>query len=241
MKSRWLSAGLGVLVSISSSCTGSTGPTGPAGPAGQQGPPGKAGDVGTTGASGPEGPAGPTGPQGPQGETGPAGATGPVGPMGPTGAMGPAGATGPQGPSGLVTVLMAAQNAALSTTGGTWVLIPGTTITTTFSAAQTVDLSADGSVTGVAGSGYTGGHCGFRFVVDGTAYGHGMWGDRIVGCPGMQTLSAWWCSWSMRRTLSLSSGSHSFWIEQTGWSGYNAGCSSDGQPYSAAKLSVLVR
>lgn len=136
----------------------------------------------------------------------------------------------------------ATQTAALTVTGLNWTAIPGLTASISLPAAATVDMEADGSVTGVAGSGYTGGHCGFRFVVDGAPYGNSTWGDRIIGCPGgSNSQGAWWCNWSMRRTFNLSAGVHAVSVQMSGWSGTVAGCALDGGEYSNAKLWAVAR
>lgn len=140
-------------------------------------------------------------------------------------------------------VWTANQTGSLSVTGLSWQTMAGPTLNFTLPAATTVDFTADGSVTGVAGSGYAGGHCGFRFVVDGTPYGNGTWGDRLVGCPGngSNPPGGWWCPWSMGRSIALNSGNHSVYLQMTGWSGTSAGCSVDGGEYSNARLYVLAR
>lgn len=136
----------------------------------------------------------------------------------------------------------ATQTAALTVTGLNWANVPGLSTSITLPAAATVDLEADGSVTGIAGSGYSGGHCGFRFVVDGSPYGNSSWGDRLIGCPASSnSLGAWWCNWSMRRTLNLSAGTHAVLVQMTGWGGTAAGCASDGGEYSVGKLWAVAR
>ena len=84
-------------------------------------------------------------------------------------------------------------------------------------------------------------HCGFRFVVDGLGYGYATWGDVIVGCGVSSQTPGWWCPWTMRRTFPAKAGMHTIKVQQTGWSGTTAGCSSSNAEYSAARLRVLAR
>ena len=158
--------------------------------------------------------------------------------------MGPAGAQGPKGDPGVSSITnfySATQTGAWTAQGAAnWNNIAGATTTFTSSSTVTLELEADGSVYGIAGNGYQGGHCGFRFVVDGSPYGNGSWGDRIVGCPGSGNSStgSWWCPWSMRRTLQVPGGQHTVQVQVTGWQS-QAGCGSDGGEYSVTKLSIL--
>lgn len=125
----------------------------------------------------------------------------------------------------------AAQTADLTTVGGTWTDIPGLTLTFTLNVQKTVRMSAMGSVTWVVGSQATG-HCGFRFVVNGTPYGNASWGDQII-----QVYN--WTGWSVERYLPLVAGTHTIKVQQVGWSGTNAGCASNTQTYSAARMFLM--
>ncbi len=196
------------------------------------------GTQGDPGDAGPPGPVGPPGPPGAQGIQGPPGVQGPAGAQGLTGAPG---AKGDPGAASISNIYTATQTGAWTATGAAnWAAVAGATTTFSVSSNATLEMSADGSVYGIAGNGYLGGHCGFRFVVDGTPYGNGTWGDRIIGCPGSgnSNTGSWWCNWSMRRTLPVASGSHTVALEVTGWTP-NSGCGSDGGEYSVAKLSIL--
>lgn len=198
---------------------------------------------GTQGETGDAGPIGPPGSAGAQGPMGGPGIQGPPGVQGPAGAQGPIGADGVKGDPGVASitnVYTATQTGSWTAVGQAWAPIKGATSTFSVSSNATLEMSADGSVYGIAGNGYLGGHCGFRFVVDGTPYGHGTWGDRIVGCAGSGNANtgSWWCNWSMRRTLAVASGSHTVALEVTGWTPA-AGCGSDGAEYSVSKLSIL--
>ncbi len=183
--------------------------------------------------------------KGTQGDPGPAGSNGAPGPAssvpGPTGAKGDTGLTGPKGDSSITSVYTGTQTGAWTAVGGTWMDIKDANVTFNVTGVVFVELQADGSVSGVAGSGYLGGHCGFRFVIDGVPQGNATWGDRLVGCPGggNPNTGSWWCNWSMRRSSSLSNGSHTIQLQVTGWTGTVAGCASDGGEYSVAKLWVL--
>lgn len=184
------------------------------------------------------------GSQGDTGATGPAGSTGPAGPPGPPGKSGDAGPIGPKGDPGLATITdfySATQTGSWQATGGTWNDIAGASVMATATGNATLEMQADGSVYGVAGNQGPGGHCGFRFVVDGTPYGNATWGDRIVGCPasGNGSTASWWCNWSMHRSLPVTAGSHTVQLQVAGWSGTTAGCGSDGGEYSVAKLAIM--
>ena len=183
--------------------------------------------------------------KGTQGETGPEGPPGPPGPAssvaGPPGAKGDTGLTGPKGDSSITAVYTGTQTGSWSATGANWMDIKDANVTFNVTGVVFVEMQADGAVSGVAGSSYQGGHCGFRFVIDGMPQGNATWGDRIVGCPGSGNgaTGSWWCNWSMRRSTSLSNGMHTIQVQVTGWSGTVAGCASDGGEYSVAKLWVL--
>lgn len=227
---------------------GPVGPQGPKGDTGAAGPQGPRGDTGLTGATGATGPQGPkgdmgaAGPQGPKGDAGLTGATGATGPQGPKGDTGPQGPVGPQGLSGLInTIYTAQQTGAVRVTGLQWTSVPGTTINFTLAQASMVDLEANGSIHGIAGNQGNASHCGFRFLVDNSAYGDPSWGDVIVGCGTGSSSPGWWCPWLMRRTLQLGAGNHFVTVQQTGWSGTTSGCQSEAINYSATRFRVVVR
>ena len=207
----------------------------------------------TLGASGPRGPKGDTGPAGLQGLQGPKGDTGAIGPPGLKGDTGPiglkgdkgdTGAVGPQGPQGLPglihAIYTAQQTGTVRVTGLQWTSVPGTTINFTLARSSTVDLEANGSISGIAGNQGNASHCGFRFLVDNVAQGGPDWGDVIVGC-GTSGTPGWWCPWFMRRTLQLGAGNHFVTVQQTGWSGTTAGCHSDAGSHSATRIRVVAR
>jgi len=224
---------------------GPIGPQGPKGDTGAAGPQGPKGLTGATGATGPQGPKGDTGaagPQGPKGLTGLTGATGATGPQGPKGDTGPQGPVGPRGLPGLInTIYTAQQTDTVSVTGLQWTSVPGTTINFTLAQSSTVDLEANGSIHGIAGSQGNATHCGFRFLVDNAAYGDPSWGDVIVGCGNPGVSPGWWCPWLMRRTLQLAAGNHFVTVQQTGWAGTTAGCKSEAHSYSATRSRVVIR
>jgi hypothetical protein len=233
---------------------GASGPRGPVGPAGPQGPRGDTGLQGAKGDTGAQGLAGAVGPQGPKGDTGAqgptgerglmgaTGATGPQGSQGPKGDTGPQGPVGPQGQSGIITAIYTAQQTgAVTTTGLQWTSVPGTTLNFTLPGSSTVDLEANGSISGVAGNQDNAARCGLRFLVDNIAYGDFNWGDVLVGCGAGQYYPGSWCPWSMRRTLQLNPGNHAVTVQQTGWTGTTAGCASSSNSYSAARLRIVVR
>jgi hypothetical protein len=124
----------------------------------------------------------------------------------------------------------AMQTANISTIGGAWTDIPGLALAFTLSEDKTVHMSAMGSVTWVQGSQATG-HCGFRFMVNTSGTGDATWGDRII-----QVYN--WSEWSIERDLPLTAGTYAVKVQQTGWSGTNAGCASNTNQYSAAHLSL---
>jgi hypothetical protein len=165
--------------------------------------------------------------------------------QGAVGGPGPAGPPGPPGPAGFLAGYFAQQNANLSTVGPNqgFVDVPGASVTATLPADGTLELDANGSVSGVQGNATppTATHCGFRFVVDGMPYGDASWGDVIVGCGVSSQTPGWWCPWTMRRSLAAKMGAHTVKVQQTGWSGTTAGCSSASAEYSAARLRVLAR
>jgi hypothetical protein len=125
----------------------------------------------------------------------------------------------------------AMQSANLQTTGGTWVDIPGLSISFTINEDRTIHMSALGSVSQVNGN-QASGHCGFRFVVNGTPYGDPTWGDQIV-----QVYN--WTAWHTERHLPLVAGTHNVKVQQVGWSGTTAGCTSNTNAYSAARMTLV--
>lgn len=182
-----------------------------------------------------EGSAGPEGPEGAPGAEGPMGPSGPDGPIGPPGPEGP---MGPPGPG--VEIYNAVQNAYLMTIGGNWVDVPGVFLSLTLPADGTLELNANGSVSGADDGGGSTGHCGFRFVIDDVAYGHPNWGDVLVGCGVEPSATGWWCPWYMHRSVSLPAGNHVVTLQQTGWAGTQAGCITSDNESSIARLQVMV-
>jgi hypothetical protein len=185
--------------------------------------------------------AGPAGPQGPAGKAGADGVQGAQGAQGVAGQQGVQGAQGPPGPSGLLGVFTAGQNGAITTTGDNWTDVPGAKVTFNLANDATLDLDANGSVTGQPGNMGNFGHCGFRFFIDVGGYGHPSWGDVIVGCAAQGAPSGWWCPWSMRRSLDVKAGAHTVGLQQNGWAGTTNGCSSGGGEYANAQLRVTAR
>jgi len=184
---------------------------------------------------------GASGPRGPVGPQGHAGATGAVGPQGLKGDTGATGAVGPQGLPGIINAIYTAQQTdSVKVTGLQWTSVPGTTINFTLAQNSTVDLEANGSIYTIIGNQGNATHCGLRFLVDNIAYGNSSWGDVIVGC-GAGIYAGWWCPWLMRRTLQLGAGNHVVTVQQTGWSGTTAGCGSEAESQSAARIRVLIR
>ena len=173
----------------------------------------------------------------------------PPGPPGPPDAHGLQGPTGHQrvvespGTSSIIqNIYSAQQSGELSVIGLQWTSVPGTTISFTLTQDATIDLEANGSTQGIAGNTGNATHCGFRFLVDNTAYGNPTWGDVIVGCGvGSNYSAGWWCPWLMRRTLQLRAGTHYATVQQTGWPGTTSGCLSSYQDYSATRFRVVVR
>jgi hypothetical protein len=132
----------------------------------------------------------------------------------------------------------AKQSAALQTVGGNWQDIPGTSLSFKLSQDMTVDMRAMGSLSVVSGTTYASAHCGIRFVIDGTPTSTAGFGDVIVGVSAATTNTAWWTPWSTERHMDLKAGQHTISLQQTGWNGTDSGCSSDGNDYDAAKLTV---
>jgi hypothetical protein len=120
--------------------------------------------------------------------------------------------------------------------------VPGTTINFTLAQTSTVDLEANGSISGIAGDQGNSTHCGLRFLVDNVAHGDPSWGDVIVGCGAPGTGSpGWWCPWFMRRTLQLQAGNHFVTVQQSGWPGTTSGCQSESNNRSATRFRAVIR
>ncbi len=129
----------------------------------------------------------------------------------------------------------ASQNGVLSTT--VWADVPGATVNVTIPAGATLRLRSNGGVHAPGPLPYT--HCGFRFVIDGTPYGDGTWGDVITGVNVSGSGSAYWEAWSIQRDVpSLTAGTHTVNVQMTGWGASYSPCYMDGNSYSAAKLIV---
>ncbi|EPX62440.1 Phage tail fiber protein [Cystobacter fuscus DSM 2262] len=224
---------------------GAQGPKGDTGVAGPQGPKGEQGLTGATGATGPQGLKGDTGVAGPQGLRGDRGLTGATGAAGPQGLKGDTGSQGPAGSpgqSGIITAIYTAQQTGdVNVTGLQWTSVPGTTVNFVLPKRSTVDLDANGSVTGLPGNQGNFSHCGFRFLVDNISYGEPSWGDVVVGCGVGGKTAGWWCPWTIRRTLQLEAGNHAVTVQQTGWAGTTNGCSSTAVDYSAARFRAVIR
>lgn len=126
----------------------------------------------------------------------------------------------------------AKQAGPLQTIGTTWTNIPGVDLTFNLAKDMEVSMSANGSASLVAGTNFPSNtHCGFRFVVDGVAYGNPTWGDVIVTVTG-------WSSWTATRKMPLPAGNHVVQLQQTGWPGADSACSTNEADYSAARLEV---
>lgn len=122
------------------------------------------------------------------------------------------------------------QSATLTTTGGTWTNVPGVTMSIATTSDKIIQVTARGSATQVLGN-QASGHCGFRVVVDGVPYGDPTWGDVII-----QVYN--WTAWSMERHVALPAGNHTIQLQQVGWNGTNAGCTTNANLYSAARMTV---
>jgi hypothetical protein len=208
------------------------------GPAGPQGTAGAAGPAGAPGADGPIGPAGPPGTTGPQGVRGADGLTGPPGPAGPAGSMGlqgtvgaagppgPQGPVGPQGASGVFKVLgaTAGEEPLVPVTSADG--IPGASVTFTLGAPAVVDVEADGAARGLLGAFY----CSFHFVIDG-AWATGNRNIGVFNDLSVAVSTTVLQSWNMRRSVSLSAGSHTVTVQGGG------NCALDG----ATNLWVVAR
>jgi hypothetical protein len=145
---------------------------------------------------------------------------------------------GPTGPA--VLKYRATQNVNVAIAGETWVAVPGASVQFELTETRFVEMRAHGSVTGSGGT-TTFTHCGFRFVVDGVAYGNNAWGDQTVLCNKTNTAPGWWTPWYIERELSLDVGIHEVSVELIGWSSSTVQCRMTAEPYSATKLVVEVR
>lgn len=141
-------------------------------------------------------------------------------------------------------VATAQQTSNVTATGQTWVDVPGATLTFSLPTTKTVNLRAYGSVGGsTTGTDKTYTHCGFRFVVDGTVYGHPSWGDQIVGVNKSSAgAPGWWTAWYIERDLdSMATGSHTAKLQITGWLDSTVGCTLSTGEFSAARLRIEAR
>ena len=130
------------------------------------------------------------------------------------------------------------QNQALQTVGGTWSNVPGAYFEFNIPKEMNVIFRAQGALTSVAGTTYTSGHCGIRFVIDDVIEGDTTFGDVLIGISGPGSTTAWWTPWTAERTVLLPKGDHKVVLQQIGWSGTDSGCKSQLNSYSAAKLTV---
>lgn len=179
---------------------------GPVGPAGPQGP---AGATGATGSQGPQGVAGPTGPQGPTGATGsqgPIGNTGPTGPTGNTGPTGPAGTTGQD-----VYEVYGTGQLVVTTLTSAYTLIPGLSQTINVPANCKVIISTDGGVQSTGATNTTFSVLDIGIFVDGVVSGSG--GQRRLSIANTSSLAQLIQNWSMKRTYTLTAGSHTFEVK----------------------------
>lgn len=163
------------------------------------------------------------------------------GPPGPAGATGDPGAAGPRGDAGAgYTAYVASQDggAASVVPMGTWVDIPGVSplAFNTVGASATLDLLATGSMTGSGGAGSS--ECALRFVVDGTATGDPLYGNRRISVA----LNQWIPFALMLRTSLATAGSHSVKVQVARASlDGTPECSIDGAEYSQLHLMVTIR
>jgi len=228
---------------------------------GDQGVEGPQGIQGETGLQGPQGEDGYVGAAGPRGFTGLAcwdtnqsgtcdtipedlnndGICSALDCMGPPGQQGEQGLEGPPGPQCLTKTKWFAQQTADNTVvGENWVDLTGALVQFDLTESKNVELRASGGVSGAFGTGtYT--HCGFRFMIDGVAYGDSIWGDRIVGCGKSSSgHPGWWCQWNIERDVTLDAGNHSIQVQMTGWISSDVYCRIIGNDPYAAKLFVEI-
>jgi hypothetical protein len=137
-----------------------------------------------------------------------------------------------------VRIGYAKQTADVSSVGTNWRDIPGAAISFTLDRRMTADIRANGSASTTAGATYASTHCGIRFVIDGTPYGHATWGDKIVGVSYCSTASACHTPWTATREITLEPGQHSVRVQMTGWPGADSACAISSQDYAAARLIV---
>lgn len=137
-----------------------------------------------------------------------------------------------------VRIGSAKQNADVSSIGTNWKDIPGAAISFTLEQKMTAEIRANGSASTTAGATYGSTHCGIRFVIDGTPYGHLSWGDNIVGVSQCSTAAACHTPWIATREIELEPGPHSVRVQMTGWPGADSACTISGQDYAAARLVV---
>lgn len=137
-----------------------------------------------------------------------------------------------------VRIGSAKQTADISSVGTNWKDIPGAAIAFNLEQRMTIDIRANGSANSTAGATYGSTHCGIRFVIDGTPYGHLTWGDNIVGVSQCSAAAACHTPWIATREIVLEPGPHSVRVQMTGWPGADSACTISSQDYSGARLIV---
>ncbi len=137
-----------------------------------------------------------------------------------------------------VRIGSAKQTADISSIGTNWKDIPGAAISFTLEQKMMVDIRANGSAGTTAGATYGSTHCGIRFVIDGTPYGHLTWGDNIVGVSQCSAAASCHTPWIATREIALEPGPHTVRVQMTGWPGADSACHISGQDYAAARLVV---
>ncbi len=100
----------------------------------------------------------------------------------------------------------AESNAEVSSLGGTFVDIPGLSVSTTLTAAQHVQVSMTGTqYVGGTTPGVGEGYCSYRLVIDGTPLGDTTYGQELaVG----DVASGWWSPVSLKYGQDLTAGAH---------------------------------
>ncbi len=133
----------------------------------------------------------------------------------------------------LVEVFIGSATQTGSVTTGSvqvWSAVTGASVGFTLARTMTVRMQAHGAAYAAPG-----GHCGFRFTIDGTGQGNVSWGDVLVWSgTGNQ-----WSTWVMEREAVLASGAHTITVQQVG--NVASGCTSDPNDYSRARLWLYAR
>lgn len=111
-------------------------------------------------------------------------------------------------PMAPAVVYYAEQTATVTTSGvSNWVDLTGADVTFTATENATLDLFANGAVTGVDGSAPWI-RCAFRFVVDAVATGDPTFGDMLVSPARNESGGAEWTSFSLTRRVLVGPGQH---------------------------------